>query len=175
MEAVAATNGKVVHHERMVAGTVGEVWELLTTREGLTSFLAPEVRVELSPGGAFEVLFHPFRPAGLQGGEGCRVLGVDPPHHLRHSWNAPTTFSLVRDRHTIVDWYLGAEGAGRTRVELYHYGWESGGQWDEAYRYFEDAWAVVLERLDHRLRHGPVDWEPVLARWAVAVAAGADD
>jgi uncharacterized protein YndB with AHSA1/START domain len=164
-QAVAASNGRFIHHHAVVPGTREQVWELLTTRDGLTSFFAPDARVEAVPGGAFEILFHVFRPIGQQGGEGCRFMVLDRARHLRHSWNAPTVFPQVRDRQTVVDWYLADARGGGTEIDLYHYGWETGGEWDEAHAYFEQAWTIILDRLGERLRSGPVDWAPMLDRW----------
>jgi len=46
-----------------------------------------------------------------------------------------------------------------TRVILVHDGWGKGGEWEEAYLYFDRAWKkTVLPRLKHRFERGPVDW-----------------
>lgn len=44
-------------------------------------------------------------------------------------------------------------------VTLIHTGWGEGGEWDDAFTYFERAWGdIVLHRLQHRFENGPVDW-----------------
>ena len=45
-----------------------------------------------------------------------------------------------------------------TLVRLTHLGWQEGGEWDEAYKYFELAWWTVLTRLRERFAHGALDW-----------------
>ncbi|MBK7742210.1 MAG: hypothetical protein IPI40_00280 [Betaproteobacteria bacterium] len=45
-----------------------------------------------------------------------------------------------------------------TRVQLHHTGWGDGGQWDQAYTYFERAWTNVLANLGKRFATGPIDW-----------------
>ena len=45
-----------------------------------------------------------------------------------------------------------------TRVTLHHSGWGDGGQWDQAFTYFDRAWVHVLGSLKKRFDSGPVDW-----------------
>jgi hypothetical protein len=51
-----------------------------------------------------------------------------------------------------------AELAEQTKVRLTHLGWGEGGEWDQAFAYFTQAWQVVLGRLAHRFSVGPIDW-----------------
>jgi hypothetical protein len=44
-------------------------------------------------------------------------------------------------------------------------GWGEGGQWDQAYAYFDRAWGHVLANLVKRWETGqPIDWRDWLAR-----------
>jgi len=45
-----------------------------------------------------------------------------------------------------------------------HLGWGDGGQWDQAYAYFDKAWDTVLGNLQQRFVSGPRDWTEWLAR-----------
>jgi hypothetical protein len=48
----------------------------------------------------------------------------------------------------------------KTKVTLRHDGWGTGGQWDEAFEYFQIAWGkVVLPRLKYRFDVGLIDWQ----------------
>jgi hypothetical protein len=79
---------------------------------------------------------------------------------LAFTWNAPPHLSEVRGQLTHVLIRLQPLGERRTRVTLVHSGWGEGGQWDEAFQYFERAWAhIVLPRLRYRFSVGPVDWD----------------
>jgi hypothetical protein len=53
-------------------------------------------------------------------------------------------------------------GEGETRVTLTHVGWGEGGQWDQAYQYFDRAWGNVLANLKKSFVEGPKDWGPWL-------------
>jgi uncharacterized protein YndB with AHSA1/START domain len=150
---------RVIREEMIVDATVDEVWDAWTTEAGIRSFFAPACNVELRVDGPYEILFNPDAPPGERGAEGMRVLAFQPKTMLAFTWNAPPHLSEVRGQltHVLVRLRWGEEG--RTRVALTHSGWGEGGQWDEAFAYFERAWGhIVLPRLRYRFPVGAVDW-----------------
>ena len=158
---------RTIFGEVTVPAGLDEVWAAWTTEEGAKSFFAPDCRIELAPDGPYEMYFNLDAPAGERGGEGLRVLAVQPKKMFSFTWNAPPTLPEVRGQRTHVILRFYEDGPELTRVTLRHAGWGEGGQWDEAFEYFESAWnKVVLPRLGYRFENGPVDWEnpPDLAR-----------
>jgi uncharacterized protein YndB with AHSA1/START domain len=150
---------RVIAAEVVVPAPVEQVWEAWATGAGAQTFLAPRCRIEARPGGAYEILFRLDAPEGQRGSEGMIVLAAQAPHLLSFTWNAPPHLPAVRAQRTHVTVRLAPAGAGHTRVTLRHDGWGEGGEWDEAFAYFERAWTrTVLPRLRHRFEHGPVDW-----------------
>jgi uncharacterized protein YndB with AHSA1/START domain len=147
----------VLRKELEVPASVDQVWTAWTTEDGIRSFFAPDAKVELRPGGAYEPYFMLERPEGERGAEGCRVIEVEPPRRLVFSWNFPPHLSTLRNEHTQVRLELQPVAQG-TQVALTATGWQRGGQWEEVYAYFERAWGLVLSRLRRRFEHGPVDW-----------------
>ncbi len=142
-----------------VPAGVDAVWEAWTTEAGTRTFFAPDSRVELRPGGAYEMYFDLEAEPGSRGGEGVRILAVQAPRMLSFTWNAPPELRSVRFQHTHVTVRLTPLDDARTRVTLHHDGWGEGDEWDRAFEYFTRAWGeAVLPRLVHRFRHGPVDW-----------------
>lgn len=135
-----------------------DVWDAWTTEKGIKTFLAPACKVDLRPDGMYEVYFNPESPPGEHGGEGLRVLSIQPMKMFSFTWNAPPILTKVRGQRThVVVRFFPEEGG--TRVTLYHDGWGSGGEWDKAFEYFQKAWKeVVLPRLKYRFEHGPIDW-----------------
>ncbi len=121
-----------------------EAWRAWTTPEGLRRFFAPGVRVELRPGGPFEILFREDGPEGERGAEGCTVLAFEPERMLALSWNAPPEFPQVRRQRTQVILHFEDAGPGRTRVRLVNHGYGEGEEWDRAFAYFERAWEQVM-------------------------------
>jgi len=134
--------------ETVVRAAPREVWRAWTTPEGVRSFLAPECRIEMVPGGAYEMLFDPSAEPGSRGGEGNRVMAFQEGRMLSFSWNAPPSLPEVRRQRTHVTLRFLPEPGGCCRVVLVHDGWGDGGEWDEAYAYFLRAWGeIVLPRL----------------------------
>jgi uncharacterized protein YndB with AHSA1/START domain len=149
---------RTIRKEITVTAPVSTVWEAWTTREGVTTFFAPQANVELFIGGRYEMLFDPEAPAGSQGGEGLRILSYLPEEMLSFEWNAPPRFPSVRGERTWVVVQFEPEQGDSTRVTLTHLGWREGEAWDQVYDYFLHAWDIVLGRLAYRFSTGPIDW-----------------
>ncbi len=144
--------------EVVVKAPIEAVWTAWTTSEGITSFFAPEAVVEPRPGGAFFIHMNPYAPPGLKGADDMRVLAVQEPRMISFTWNAPPSLPEARAQRTYVTVRLQPIGASETRVTIFHGGWGDGGQWDQAYDYFDKAWSNVLEALGKRFTDGPRDW-----------------
>jgi uncharacterized protein YndB with AHSA1/START domain len=134
------------------------VWDAWTTREGVIAFFAPDARIEARVGGAFEIHFDPDAPAGQRGADEMRFLALQPRRMLSFDWNAPPSLPEVRSQRTVVVVRFEPLGERLTRVRLHHTGWGDGGQWDQAFVYFDRAWGHVLANLKQRFEQGPTDW-----------------
>jgi len=143
-----------------VKAPLAEVWRVWTTAAGAEEFFAPKARVELEPGGAYELFFMPDNPPGSRGAEGLKVLSYLPMEMLSFDWSFPPSIPSLRDSgaRTWVVIQLSDLGNGSTRVRLTHLGWQEGPDWDQGFAYFQQAWDVVLGRLQQRFATGPVDW-----------------
>ncbi len=141
------------------------VWETWTTEDGIRSFFAPDCKIDPKPGGSFEIYFLPNAEPGLRGADDMVFLALQPYDMISFTWNAPPSLPNVRGHRTsVVVWFREA-GDSRTIVTLYHSGWGTGLEWDDAYQYFKKAWNdIVLPRLKWRFINGPVNWQnpPVL-------------
>lgn len=150
-----------------VKATVDEVWNAWTTTEGIVSFFAPEARVEARPGGPFEVYINPYAKPGMKGADGMVFLALQDKQMLSFTWNAPPHLPEVRRQRTSVTVRMKPAREGATEVRLVHSGWGDGGQWDQAFAYFDRAWGNVLANLEKRFATGPVDW----TEWRAKVKA----
>lgn len=149
---------KVISAEALVPASLTDVWDAWTTEAGIRSFFAPACDIDIRPDGKYEILFDPAAPPGQRGGEGMRVMAVQAMTMLSFTWNAPPHLPEARKQRTHVIVRLQEEAQG-TRVKLWHDGWGSGGEWDQAFRYFDRAWNdIVLPRLKYRFEHGSIDW-----------------
>ena len=76
------------------------------------------------------------------------MIGFQAPTMLTFTWNAPPHLTEARAQRTVVLLRLRPDDADEgTRVELTQLGWGEGGEWDEAYDYFDPAWDGVLRAL----------------------------
>ena len=160
MNAKSNPRARVVYGEVLVDAGINEVWDAWTTEEGIKSFFAPGCHVDLRVDGLYEIFFAPDNPPGERGGDGMRLMVIEPGKMLSFTWNAPLHLPDVRGQRTHVVLWFDDAGGGRTKVTLRHDGWGEGEEWDKAFEYFEKAWLeAVLPRLEYRFSVGPVDWD----------------
>jgi uncharacterized protein YndB with AHSA1/START domain len=143
-----------------IPAPIAKVWEAWTTTEGCNTFFAPSCKIKLKVGGAFEMYFTSGNKPGLRGGEGCTILAIQPERMLSFTWNAPADMPTIRAQFTHVSLYFDKIDDSSTKLTLIHDGWGTGEEWDTAFQYFQYAWGgVVLPRLVHRFKIGPIDWD----------------
>ncbi len=159
--AQVAALDRSIEKEVVVDGSLKEVWEAWTTNEGAHTFFSPHTNISAELGAPYEIYFGADQPYGRKGSEGCQVQALVPQKLFAFTWNAPPQFPTIREPelHTVV--YLRFEEVGpkKTKVRFSQRGWGEGGEWDQVYAYFENAWDIVLGRLKHRFAHGPIDWK----------------
>lgn len=140
---------KKIFKKAVINSPIDSVWQKWTSHEGLLTFFGKDNKIELAPGGAFEIYFNTESPAGLKGSEGCRVLSFIPNRMFSFTWNAPPAIMEARESgyNTWVVVDLNPETDERTEILLTHLGWPEGRLWEEVYDYFDDAWEKVLNSL----------------------------
>lgn len=95
-----------VTFERFIAAPPARVWGLLTSSEGLVTWLAPST-METHVGGTVAIDF------GEGEGVTGRVMEWEPQRRLSYTW------LIAGERESLVEWELRPEGAG-TVVSLTH-------------------------------------------------------
>src|ERR1700734_3686412 len=138
---------QVLRIELTIPASVHDVWEAFTTNKGLSSWLAPDVSVELKPGGDWLVKF----PGSTGGGT---IVSFVPEQEIVISALAPDRFPHVRAARTHAVFTFTAQG-NSTLVCLTQTGWQSGAEWDAAYEYLAAGDAQILALLHHRFVAGP--------------------
>jgi uncharacterized protein YndB with AHSA1/START domain len=154
----AAAEERALNKEVSIPAGIDQVWSAWTTREGITSFFAPDAEIDARVGGAFHIFINPFGEPGMKGADEMRFMALQPKRMLSFDWNAPPSLPEVRAQRTLVIVRLTPIDADHTRLNLHHVGWGDGGEWDKAYQYFDHAWDRVLGNLQKRFTSGPVDW-----------------
>jgi len=146
--------------EVVVKAAPAEVWDAWTTVEGARRFFAPDARLKIMKGGAYEILFDTEAPPGKKGSEGSTVLSFVPGRMLSFTWGAPPKYA--KSRRELAQWVVllfEPVGERRTRVRFYELGWKEGKEGEAVYRYFDRAWDTVLGRLAYSFENGPIDWD----------------
>lgn len=144
------------------AGSIEEIWECLSTDEGMTSFLAPAAFVELRIGGPWEFGAGRERDAAtgalLPDGAGARILDYVPNERLSVEWPVPERFPETAGTPTQVDISLRRMSDQRTLVTVEHAGFGQEHEWAHVSEYFQLFWSNALNGLRQRFDRGPMDW-----------------
>ena len=154
---------KVLRIELSIPAPVHEVWQAFTTEQGLTTWLAPDVSVNLKPGGDWLVKF----PGSTGGGT---IVSFDPEKEIVINALAPDRFPTVRAARTRAVFSFTPAGSS-TLVCLTQTGWQSGAEWEAAYEYLAGGNAQLLAMLHHRFVAGPTDWQKTMAATPKAAAS----
>jgi len=143
-------NKKSIQKTKIVSATLDTLWWKWTTHEGLKTFFGLDNKIDLTPGGSYEIYFLLDEPVGGRGGEGNQVLSFIPEQMLSFTWNAPPSIPEIRnqDYRTWVVIQFRTLDSKQTEVHLVHLGWLDGEKWDETIAYFENAWDMVLNALE---------------------------
>lgn len=157
---------RAIDKEVVVDASLDQAWDAWTTREGIVSFFAPDARVQAQVGGPFQIYFDPQGEPGQKGADDMRFLAVQPRRMISFDWNAPPSMPEARQQRSLVIVRFAPVDGQHTRVSLHHVGWGDGGEWDQAYAYFDKAWARVLGNMKQRFEQGPMDWRPWLEQLA---------
>jgi len=142
-----------------VNASIQKAWEAWTTPVGIKTFFAPDCKIDLRVDGAYEIYFAPDAKPGERGGEGMRILGIEPMQRLAFTWTAPPAIPDNRGQRTMVVLEFEKKDARRTLVRFTHLGWGEGASWDATYEYFNHAWnEFVLPRFRYAMEVGSVNW-----------------
>jgi uncharacterized protein YndB with AHSA1/START domain len=143
---------KALLFEVVVPGSLDEVWQAMSTRAGMETWLWKEARVDLRPGGDWLVLYTPTATGG------GTIVSFAPRKELVIRAMAPEKFPTVRSERTEVTFSLTTVGPAATKVTLKQTGWKDGAEWDAAYEYLSRGNAQLLTQLHQRFAAGPIDW-----------------
>ncbi|MDP8980485.1 MAG: SRPBCC domain-containing protein [Acidobacteriota bacterium] len=142
--------------EVMVPASAAKVWEAMSTTDGLITWLAPDAKVDLRPGGDWLALF----PGTAGGGT---IISFIAGRRIEISALAPAAFPTVRKERTNALFELEPVDAGSTLVRLTQTGWKDGPEWDKAFDYLAGGNAQLMAGLRQRFITGPVDWKRMFA------------
>ncbi|MEK6798449.1 MAG: SRPBCC domain-containing protein [Planctomycetota bacterium] len=164
--------------------TIEDVFRLWTTADGVRLFLGHDPVIDAKVRGRYEIGFdkHGDAEGNAFRTSGAKVRAWEPPTHVAFDWSGPPWAMKLMNNDPPATWIdvrlIALDGApARTRVQLTHQGFGTGGEWDRAYAFFESAWKRILARLEsycvecakpvsqRRVRHEVVVNAPVSTVW----------
>jgi uncharacterized protein YndB with AHSA1/START domain len=146
-----------------IDATLEEVWQALTTGEGIARWFAPYAAVTPGEGGSVSIGWDPKELWEQP------ITVWEPRRRLQTASEMPAADGrMVR---LVVDYYLEVHG-GRVRVRLVHSGFDDS-SWDDYIDGLDAGWTFFLFNLKHALeRHRGVDRQQLSARFRTAARAG---
>jgi uncharacterized protein YndB with AHSA1/START domain len=158
---VAPSGERVLRHEAFVNGSLADVWNAFTTSEGLMTFMAPVVHMELKTGGVFDSNYHVGSKLGDPGTIHNTVLNYIPMEMFSIKVGLTEQFpERPRQAGTLFAVLMFQEaGANQVLVTLSMLGWGSGEDWDTVYQFFDRGNAYTMAELARRFDRGPVAWK----------------
>jgi len=147
-----------------VDATLEEVWQALTTGQGIARWFAPHAEVTPGEGGSVSVGWDPQEMWSQP------ITVWEPLRRMQTASEMPAADGrMVR---LAVDYYLEAH-EGRVRVRLVHSGFDDSGSWDDYIDGLDAGWTFFLFNLKHALeRHRGVDRQQLSARFRTTARAG---
>lgn len=159
-------NERVLDLSIDIEATLEEVWQALTTGEGIARWFGPYAAVTPGEGGSVSVGWDPKEMWDTP------ITVWEPLRRLQTASEMPT-----KDGRTVrlaVDYYVEAHG-GRVRVRLVHSGFDDSGAWDGYIDGLDAGWTFFLFNLKHALeRHRGVDRQQLSARFRTIARDGED-
>jgi len=149
-----------------IDATLDEVWQALTTGEGIARWFAPYAAVTPGEGGSVSIGWDPKEMWETP------ITVWEPQRRMQTVSEMPTKDGrIVR---LAVDYYVEAHG-GKVRVRLVHSGFDDDSSWDNYIDGLDAGWSFFLFNLKHALeRHRGVDRMQHSARFRTTARDGED-
>ncbi|HEY7058827.1 MAG TPA: SRPBCC domain-containing protein, partial [Vicinamibacterales bacterium] len=148
-----------------IDATLEEVWQALTTGEGIARWFAPYAAVTPGEGGSVSVGWDPKEMWETP------ITVWEPQRRMQTVSEMPSKDGRVV--RLAVDYYLEVQG-GRVRVRLVHSGFDDS-SWDDYIDGLDAGWSYFLFNLKHALeRHRGVARSQQSARFRTTARAGED-
>ena len=148
-----------------IDATLEEVWQALTTGEGIARWFAPYAAVTPGENGTVSIGWDPKEMWEQP------ITVWEPQRRMQTASEMPAKDGrMVR---LAVDYYLEVQG-GRVRVRLVHSGFDDS-SWDDYIDGLDAGWSFFLFNLKHALeRHRGVNRRQLFARFRTTARAGED-
>ncbi|MCK6457693.1 MAG: SRPBCC domain-containing protein [Phycisphaerae bacterium] len=163
--------GETLRWEAELSAPLADVWAVFTTKEGLQSWVAPQVEVDLRIGGTIRSNYNATARPDDAGWITQHILAYEPMRMLAAKVSAPANApqaKIAEQSWGVVR--LDPIDERRTRVTLSSCGWGTGAEWDAAREFFDKGNRGTLDRLRRMFAKGDADAAPDASAEADAAA-----
>jgi uncharacterized protein YndB with AHSA1/START domain len=158
---VAPGGERVQRLEIVIPATRQQVWEAVSTSQGLRGWVAPITDVEMKTGGHYFTNYNPKAKIGDPGTIYNSVLTYVPLEmvaiHVKLGTQIFPEPVATADRLSAI-LQIHDAGPGQVRVSETMTGWQAGEDWDKVYQFFQTGNAYTLGQLLKRFTVGPRQW-----------------
>ncbi|MHA1913283.1 MAG: SRPBCC family protein [Promethearchaeota archaeon] len=128
---------------------ISTAFNYFTTNKLIESWLTEKADVEPQIGGKYE-LFWDHEDRENNSTIGCKITGIENEKYISFDWKGPIQFKPFMNTadpltHVIV--FFSSNNPDKTTIHLFHTGWRSDSEWQNAREYFERAWSNALNEL----------------------------
>lgn len=158
---VTRSGERVLRQEIIVPATLEQVWEAVSTAEGLRTWAVPVADIELKTGGHWYTNYNPAARIGDPGTIYNTVLSYLPMRMIAMKIGLkPDVFPKGPSEAGTLHAVLMIEDLGNNQVRVSEHmvGFQPGEDWDKVYRFFETGNAYTLGQLYKRFAQGPRHW-----------------
>jgi len=147
---------KIIQIKMELECEIDRAFDSFTNNKLLESWLTEKAEVEPNMGGKYELFWEPENREN-NSTIGCKVTGIEQNKFISFDWKGPVDFKSFMNNadpltHVIV-FFSPNKNPQKTDIHLFHTGWRSDQNWQQARNYFEKAWTNALEKLKENLEN----------------------
>lgn len=151
-------------HQVVVPATVDEVWQALTTSDGVMSWAVPFAEVDFRLNGIWESSYVRSATLGDPANIRNKFLSYVPKRMMAmQAVQAPMDFQhpeVLAELFSVFE--IDPVGDDSTRVVVYGVGYRDTPQMNSVRQMFEGGNAWSMQKLYERFANGPIQWDQVL-------------
>lgn len=142
-------------HEGLVNAPLAQVWAAFTTTEGLRSWMAPQVTIDLRVGGKLKTQYDPTGKVDDPTAIENEILSYEPLHMISIKvTRAPREFpfpNAIKEMWTVI--YFEPQGKQMTRVKVVSLGFSQTEESKKMRAFFDRGNAYTIKQLQERFSH----------------------
>lgn len=148
---------KTLRHEVVVEAKLQDLWDLFTTSDGITSWIAPVAKIDFREGGLGETSYDPNAAFGAPENIVFRYHNIIPlksydSELVRPPKDNPFGKVLMELKNRLIFEDL---GEGKVKVSILMMGWQDGAEHQSVMEFFEQGNTWYCQQLIKRCKEGP--------------------